>query len=323
MESTSILESVKMKNKQNKKERMKKFLNTLKRQKYLHFMVIPGIIWMIIFNYIPMYGILIAFKNYTVVDTISSAPWVGLANFKEFLTDSNFFNVMKNTLGISILKLLIGFPLPIIFAIMLNELYHSKLKKYVQTISYLPHFFSWVVLGGIMIGWLSESGFANQVLMNFGLIDNPIVFLAKKEYFWTISIASELWKEIGWNAIIYLAAIAGIDPVLYEAAKIDGAGKLAQIWHITIPSIKGTITILFILAVSGILNTNFEQILVLQNPLNIDTSEVIDTFVYKIGLQSMRFSYATAVGLFKSVIAFILLFSANYASKKINDRTLF
>jgi len=293
------------------------------RQKYLHLMVIPGIIWMIIFNYIPMYGIIIAFKNYSIVDTIANAPWVGLSNFKEFLTDDSFIMVMKNTLGISFLKLLIGFPLPIIFAIMLNELFNGKFKKFVQTISYLPHFLSWVVLGGIMINWMSESGLINDLMIKSGLMKEPVSYLAKPEYFWMISIWSDIWKETGWNAIIYLAAIAGINPNLYEAAKIDGAGKLKQIWHITLPSIKGTMTILFILSVSGILNSNFEQMLVLQNALNVNASEVIDTFVYKIGLKSMRFSYSTAVGLFKSVIALILLVSANFVSKKINDRSLF
>lgn len=298
-------------------------LKKLLRQKYLHLMVIPGIIWMIVFNYIPMYGIIIAFKNYSIVDTIMNAPWVGLSNFKEFLTDDSFNLVMKNTLGISFLKLIIGFPLPIIFAIMLNEVYNAKFKKFVQTISYLPHFLSWVVLGGIMINWLSESGLANELMLKSGLLKEPISYLAKPEYFWMISIISDIWKETGWNAIIYLAAIAGINPSLYEAAKIDGAGKLKQIWHITLPSIKGTMTILFILAVSGVLNSNFDQMLVLQNPLNLETSEVIDTFVYKLGLKSGRFSYSTAVGLFKSGIALILLLSANFVSKKFNDKSLF
>lgn len=300
-----------------------KVFTKLLRQKYLHLMVIPGIIWMLIFNYIPMYGIIIAFKNYSIVDTIRNAPWVGLANFKEFLTDDSFVLVMKNTLGISFLKLIIGFPLPIIFAIMLNEVYNARFKKFVQTISYLPHFLSWVVLGGIMINWLSESGLANELMLKSGLMKEPVSYLAKPEYFWMISILSDIWKETGWNAIIYLAAIAGINPSLYEAAKIDGAGKIKQIWHITLPSIKGTMTILFILAVSGVLNSNFEQMLVLQNPLNLNASEVIDTFVYKIGLKSGRFSYSTAVGLFKSGIALILLLSANFVSKKFNDKSLF
>lgn len=300
-----------------------KIFQKLLRQKYLHFMVIPGIIWMIIFNYIPMYGIIIAFKEYSIIGTIADAPWVGLANFKEFLTDDSFMLVMKNTLGISFLKLIIGFPIPIVFAILLNEVYNAKFKKFVQTVSYLPHFFSWVVLGGIMINWLSETGLINELLTKSGLMKEPISYLAREEYFWAITILSDIWKETGWNAIIYLAAIAGINPSLYEAAKIDGAGKLSQIWHITLPSIKGTITILFILAVSGVLNSNFDQMLVLQNPLNANASEVIDTFVYKLGLRSMRFSYSTAVGLFKSVIALILLVSANFVSKKFSDRSLF
>ncbi len=299
------------------------FFQVFKRQKYLQAMVWPGIIWMIIFNFIPMIGIIIAFKDYTIIDTIWSAPWVGLQNFVEFFKDENFPILMKNTLGISLLKLLIGFPLPIIFAILLSELYNEKLKKFTQTISYMPHFLSWVVLGGIMINWLGESGVVNNLITTLGISKQPIGFLSNPKYFWWIAIFSDIWKETGWNAIIYLAAIAGINPTLYEAAKIDGAGKLQQIFHITLPSIKGTITVLFILAVSGILNTNFDQILVLQNPLNLPSSEVIDTFVYKTALRSSRFSYATAVGLFKSVIALILLVSANMMSKKFNDRSLF
>lgn len=299
--------------------RTRKMMN----QRWLYVMVIPGVIWMIIFNYIPMYGIIIAFKNYTVFDTFSSAPWVGLKNFVDFFTDEKFWLVMKNTLGISILKLLWGFPFPIILAIFLNEIYHAKFKKYVQTVSYLPHFFSWVILGGMLITWLSETGIANDILIKLKIVQEPVSFLTEPSMFWQLAIISDIWKELGWNAIIYLAAIAGIDPGLYEAATIDGANKLQKIWNITLPSIKGVITILLVLSISGILNTNFEQMLVLQNPLNISSSEVIDTLVYKIGVQSGRFSYATAVGLFKSVVALILLFSANYATKKLNDRTIF
>ena len=302
-----------------KKNTYLKFIN----QKYLQAMVLPGIIWMIVFNFIPMVGIIIAFKDYTIIDTIWSAPWVGFQNFIDFFKDENFAIVMKNTLGISFLKLLIGFPLPILFAILLSELYNEKLKKFTQTVSYMPHFLSWVVLGGIMINWLGETGVVNGLMMSTGIIKSPIGFLSNPRYFWWIAIFSDIWKETGWNAIIYLAAIAGINPTLYEAAKIDGAGKLQQIFHITLPSIKGTITVLFILAVRGILNTNFDQVLVLQNPLNLFSSEVIDTFVYKMALRSSRFSYATAVGLFKSVIALVLLIGANTMSKKFNDRSLF
>lgn len=293
------------------------------QQRWLYYMVIPGVVWMIIFNFIPMYGIIIAFKDYTIFDTIANAPWVGFKNFIDFFKDDKFWLIMQNTLGISVIKLIIGFPLPIMLAIMLNEIYNQRFKKYVQTISYLPHFFSWVVLAGMLITWLSETGIVNELLLRFNLREKPVPFLTESKYFWTLAIGSDIWKELGWNAIIYLAAISGIDPTLYEAATIDGASKLQKIWHITLPSIKGIITILLILAISGILNTNFEQLLVMQNPLNLERSEVIDTLVYKLGLQSGRFSYAAAVGLFKSIIAMILLLSANYTSKKLNNRAIF
>ncbi len=304
-----------------RKEKFSYLFKTIVSQRWIYFMVLPGVLWMIIFNYIPMYGIIIAFKNYTIFDSIAEAPWVGLKNFIDFFQDDKFLLVMQNTLGISILKLVVGFPLPILLAIMLNELYHQRFKKYVQTVTYLPHFFSWVVLGGMLLTLLSETGVVNEVLQRFDI--GPIQFLTEAKYFWSLTIFSDIWKELGWNAIIYLAAIAGIDPSLYEAATIDGASKLQKIFFITLPSITGIISILLILAISGILTTNFEQILVMQNSLNVSRSEVIDTLVYKVGLQSGRFSYAAAVGLFKSIIAMVLLFSANYTSKKLNNRGIF
>jgi len=278
---------------------------------------------MIIFNYVPMYGIIIAFKKYNIVKPISAAPWVGLKFFREFLADPDFWSAMKNTLGISFFKLLIGFPLPIIFALCLNEITSIRYKKVVQTISYLPHFLSWVILGGIMMTWLSDVGILNHILMGLHLVKAPITYLAEPQYFWPIAIISDIWKELGWSAIIYLAAIAGVDPGMYESATIDGAGRFRKMLSITLPSIKPTISILFILSVSGILNSNFDQILVLSNSLNQSTSSVIDLFVYRIGIQSGRFSYATAVGLTKSVVALILLLTANFASKKLNDTSLF
>ncbi|WP_243156393.1 ABC transporter permease subunit [Clostridium sp. C8-1-8] len=295
----------------------------LKNQKQLQVMAWLGVIWMIIFSYIPMYGLVIAFKKYSIIKPISQAPWVGLQYFKEFLADDNFMNVMKNTVGISLFKLLVCFPLPIIFALLLNELTSIKFKKFVQTISYLPHFLSWVILGGIMMNWLSDVGVLNTILKDLHIIKEPISYLAEPKYFWQIAVVSELWKEIGWSAIIYLAAIAGVDPELYEAATTDGAGRLRKMFSITLPCIKPTIALLFILAVSGLLNANFDQIMVLKNQLNASASDVLDVYVYRMGLQQARFSYATAVGLFKSVIAFILLWSANFASKKLNDTSLF
>ncbi len=301
----------------------KRTLQKIIKQRWLFAMLIPGVVWMIIFNYIPMYGIVIAFKDYTVFDNIFSAPWVGLKNFVEFFNDDKFWLVMRNTLGINAIKLAIGFPLPIALAILINEIRFVRGKKIVQTVSYLPHFFSWVVLGGMIITIFSETGIFNRAVNAMGLADGPVNVLTEARYFWGLFITSDIWKELGWNSIIFLAAIAGIDPALYEAASMDGATKIQKIWHITLPSIKGIITILLVLSISAILNTSVEQFLILQNPLNLEASEVIDTLVYKLGLQAGRFSYAAAVGLFKAIIALILLVSANYASKRFNDRAIF
>jgi len=310
----------------------KPFLQRLREEKYLQLMAWAGLLWMLIFNYAPMYGILAAFKkNYRITESLFSldflfSPWADAGGFQHFIAffrDSEFVSVMTNTLGISLLKLLIGFPLPIIFALFLNELKIVRFKQIVQTISYLPHFLSWVVLGGILTTWLSESGFVNEILIKAGLLKEGVTFLAYPKYFWGIVVISDVWKELGWSAIIYLAAIAGIDQDMYEAAEIDGAGRMRKMWSITLPCIKGTITVLFILAVGGLLNSNFDQIFVLWNTLNSERSTVLDIFTYNTAMRSMRFSYATAIGLFKSVVAFILLFIANQVTKKVNDVSLF
>lgn len=292
-------------------------------QRYLQAMAIPGAIFMIIFSYLPMYGIVIAFKNYKITRTIAEAPWVGLEHFKEFFNTPDFLNILTNTLGISCLKLVIAFPIAIVFAIMVNELAGSRYKRVVQTVSYLPHFVSWVILGGMMITWLGESGIVNEIFMNLGLINEPIVFLADPNKFWTIALVSDMWKETGWSAIIFLAAISGIDPTLYEAATVDGVGRFKKIWYITLPCIAGTIAIMFIMAVSGLLSANFDQMMVLKNSLNVSKSEVIDTYVYYMGIRSGRFSYATAAGLMQSIVAMILLVTANQVSKKLQDHSLF
>lgn len=298
-------------------------LALLWKQRYLQLMVLPGIIWMIIFNYIPMGGIVIAFKNFKITKTISEAPWVGFEHFIEFFSDSAFSNILTNTLGISLLKLCIGFPLPIIFALLLNEIRSVKFKKAVQTISYLPHFISWVVLGGILITWLEKSGMVNDLLIGLGIIKERISFLGEARFFWVLALISDSWKELGWSAIIYLAAISGVDQQMYEAATVDGANKIHKIWYITLPSIAGTISILLVLAVSGMLNSNFDQLFILKNVLNVSRSEVIDTYVYQMGMSAGRFSYATAVGLFKSVIAMILLLIANKTTSKLQGRSLY
>ncbi|MGI5117582.1 ABC transporter permease [Treponema sp. SP13] len=310
----------------------KSFWVRLREEKYLQAMALCGVVWMLIFNYIPMYGILIAFKkNFMITTPLFSkkffeTAWAesfGLQHFINFFHDEEFLNIMANTLSISVLKLLINFPLPIVFALMLNEVRNAWFKKFVQTISYMPHFLSWVVLGGILTTWMGESGLFNEILIKIGIMKEGIAYLAYPKYFWPIVIFSDLWKELGWNAIIYLAAISAIDQEMYEAAKIDGAGHMRQIWSITLPSIAPTITILFILQVGSLLNSNFDQMLVLWNPLNAPRSNVIDIYVYSTAMRSMRYAYASAIGLFKSVIAFILLFGANQVTKKLNDTSLF
>jgi len=302
------------------------FKNTMRKwwgQKYLQFMVLPGIIWMFVFNYIPMGGIVIAFKKYKITKPISEAPWVALKYFKEFFNDSNFGDVLTNTLGISILKLLIGFPLPILFALLVNEIRGIKFKKISQTLSYLPHFLSWVVLGGILTTWLAKDGVINDFLVAINILKEPISFLGGPQYFWGLALISDSWKELGWAAIIYLAAIAGVDQQLYEAATVDGATKIQKIIYITLPSITGTIAIMLILQVSTLLNTNFDQMMILKNQINVSRSQVIDTYVYQVGMQMGKYSYATAVNLFRSVIALFLLLISNKTCKKLLGRSLY
>lgn len=305
------------------KEKNKLLWKRIKQQKYLLLMVLPGMIWLLVFCYLPMYGCQIAFQNYRITDALGTSEWAGLKWFSKFFQDPSFFQVMKNTLGISLLKLVFGFTAPIVFALMLNEIRNMKFKRVVQTLSYLPHFLSWVILGGIMITWLSDTGVINKVLIAMGFLEDGVSFLAKPQYFWGISVISEIWKELGWGAIIYLAAISGIDPSLYEAAEIDGANRLQRLWYITLPEISGTIAILFILQVGGIMGSNFDQIFVLRNALNDSASNVIDIFVYKIGIGNGSYSYATAIGLFRSVISLLLLLIANKVTAKLEGSSLF
>lgn len=310
---------IKSRNKNHSKTRV-----SLRSQLELQSMVIPAIIFVIIFCYIPMYGNIIAFQEFNLAKGFFGSPWVGLKYFKEFFTDLNFPLVLKNTLGINLLGLLVGFPAPIIFALLLNEVRNTHFKKIVQTVSYLPHFVSWAVFGGFIINVLSPTnGIVNLLAVNLGLIKQPINFIGQAESFWTIMIVAGLIKGLGWGSIIYIAAISGVSPSLYESATIDGAGRFQKMRYITVPSIATTISIMLIFAVSGVLNSGYEQYLVLQNGLNLDASEVIDTYVYKIGISQMRYSYATAVGLSKSFVAIILLVTANWLSKKISENSLF
>lgn len=285
-------------------------------------MVIPGVIFMIIFCFMPIYGLSIAFKNYTVIDTLDSAKWVRFDNFLIAFRDKLFWKSVGNTLGISFLKLLIGFTTPIILSVMIYEVKDGLFKRVIQTISYLPHFLSWIVLGGMMISWLSTSGMFNEILMSLGWIHEPKNILLDADKYWFIAVLSDVWKEAGWGTILYLAAMAGIDNTYYEAAKIDGASRIKQITHITLPLLKTIISLNFILTVSGLLKSNLDQTLVLMNSQNRSKAEVIDSYVYRMGITQGDFSYAAAVGLGVSIVSVILLVAANILTTKINEESV-
>ncbi|MDF2922672.1 MAG: binding-protein-dependent transport system inner rane component [Paenibacillaceae bacterium] len=284
----------------------------------LYLIMVPGILYFLIYKYLPMAGIVIAFQDYGVFSGIRGSEWVGLSHFKAMFTDSEFYEIFRNTLVISLYKLIWGFPGPIILAIMLNEIKNVFFKRSVQTLIYLPHFLSWVIIGGVLINLLSPAtGIVNEVLQWLGF--KPVFFLADPDWFRSILVVSDLWKEVGWGAIVYLAAIAGIDPQLYEAAIMDGAGKWKQITHITFPSLLSTIVIMLLLRLGSILDVGFEQIFVLYSPLVYDVADVIQTYVYRMGITQAEFSFTTAVGLFESVIGLVLVISANKAVKKIGQ----
>lgn len=285
----------------------------------LQSMIWPGVIFMIIFNFIPMYGIIIAFKHYTVMDTMQTAPWVGLENFRIIMEDRFFWDAVVNTLAISFMKLAIGFFIPVILAILIYELKDGLFKKLVQTISYMPHFLSWVVLGGMIISWLSSNGLLNTILNGLGFNIQQQNYLLNTEAYWWIAVLSDIWKSAGWGTILYLATMAKIPSSHYEAAEIDGASRLQQIVHITLPMLKGIISLNLILTISGLFGSNLDQTLVLMNPQNRANAEVINSYVYRMGIAQGDFSYATAVGLGVSVISVFLLVLSNKMTKKLND----
>lgn len=297
----------------------KSFWFRLVRQLDLQLMVIPAMILILIFSYLPMYGVLMAFQDYDIFQGFLHSPWVGFKHFQMFFEAPEFWTVMRNTFVISSLRLLIGFPAPILLALILNEVVHMRFKRVIQTVSYLPHFLSWVIVSGFVASMLAtDNGSLNMLLQKLHLVNEPVNFLSIPEYFWAILIGTGVWKEIGFSAIVYLAAIAGINPEIYEAASIDGASRLKKMWYITLPGISGVITIFMILAVGDILSAGFEDILLLaKNPVLQDVSDVIDTYVYRVGIRNSLFSYAAAVGLFKSVISVILLTAANMVARKL------
>ncbi len=284
----------------------------------LQMMVIPGLLFIFVFSYIPMYGVLMAFQDYNIFLGMSGSEWVGFKHFQAFFNDPKFTEVMRNTIVLSLLKFFIGFPAPIILALMLNEVRNMMFKRTVQTITYLPHFLSWVIVAGFAMSILStDNGSLNIVLEKLNLIENPINFLSIPEYFWTIIVTTNVWKSIGFASIVYLAAIAGVDQQMYEAAAIDGASRFKQMFLITIPSILPIIMIFMILEIGNLLNAGFEDLLLLgSNPILRSVSDVLDTYVYRVGINNSLYSYATAIGLFKAVISVGLLTMANYFARR-------
>ncbi len=292
------------------------------KHKYLYLMLLPAIIYYIVFHYVPMAGVSLAFKKFNPMQGIWASKWIGFDYFQQLFSLNKFYQVLWNTLSISFTRLIWGFPFPIIIALMLNELRGNKLKRGIQTAIYIPHFISWVVLGGMLTNLLSaDSGVVNGLIQALG--GSPIGFLTDEKYFVPTMVVSMIWKTFGWNTILYLAALTSVDPQLYEAAVVDGAGRWKQLLHITLPSIMSTIVVVLIMRIGSLMQAGFEQIFVLYHPGVYRSADIIDTYVYRIGLTEGKFELATAVGLFKSIINFVLIVLANRFARKFGEEGVY
>ncbi len=297
-----------------------KVARDIRANKYIYIMLLPVVAYYLIFHYAPMYGVIIAFEDFAPLKGILHSRWIGLANFRDFFGSYYFLRILKNTLLISGYSLVFGFPAPILMALLLNEIRGRRFKNIIQTATYLPHFISMVVLCGMIVDFTATSGVITDLVARLGGPDKNL--LMQPSLFRTIYVGSGIWQQLGWNSIIYLAALAGIDPQLYESATMDGAGRFRQVLHITLPGITPTIVILLILAMGQIMNVGFEKIILLYNPATYETGDVISSFVYRKGLLEFNFSYSTAVGLFNSMINCFLLVLANTISRKVNETSL-
>ncbi|MDF2923729.1 MAG: protein lplB [Paenibacillaceae bacterium] len=287
----------------------------------LYVLLVPGLLYLFLFKYVPMYGLVISFQDYNIFKGVTGSEWVGLRHFRMLFQSAEFWQVFRNTMFISVYKLVFLFPIPVLVAVLLNEIRHLKFKKTVQTIIYLPHFLSWVIISSIFVVILSPSeGIVNQIIAALG--GKPVPFMVSNEWFRSILVTTQGWKEIGWSAIIYIAAITGIDQDIYEAARIDGAGRIKQMLHITLPGIAPTIVLLLILRIGHILSAGTEQILLMYNPSVYESSDVIGTFIYRMGIGKMDYSFSTAVGLFESVVGFLLIMLGNGLSRKLMNRSI-
>lgn len=304
-----------------KSGKLDRFMKTLKKNGELYLLISPVIAYFIIFEYLPMYGVQIAFKDFIATKGIWGSPWVGLKHFEQFFESYYFWRIIGNTLGIGVYQLLVGFPAPILLALMLHEAGSKRFQRFVQTVTYAPHFLSVVVLVGVVFLFLSpQSGMVNVVVKAFG--GEPISFMTEPGWFKSVYVLSGVWQQMGWGSILYLAALAGIDPQLHEAARVDGASRLQRIWHINLPGIMPTIVIMLILSIGSILGVGFEKVFLMQNPLNMESSDVIATSVYRRGIIDAQYSFSSAVGLFNSVVNFVLLITVNAIARKMNETSL-
>lgn len=307
--------------KEQAKWRQRRTIRTWTKNWELYLLFLPVMVYFVIFHYIPMYGVQIAFKDFIANKGILESPWVGFKHFERFFDSFYFWRIIENTLGIGVYELIVGFPIPIILALMINELRTGKFRKFVQTITYMPHFLSIIVMVGMVMMFLSPvSGLVNGVIASFG--GEPISFMTEPGWFKSIYVWSGVWQTMGWSSIIYIAALAGIDPQLHEAARVDGASRLQRIWHINIPGIAPTIIVLLILNMGSILGVGFEKVFLMQNNLNMESSDVISTNVYRSGILGAQYSFSAAVGLFNSIVNFIMLITVNRIARKVSSSSL-
>jgi putative aldouronate transport system permease protein len=292
------------------------------QHKWLYFMVLPGLIYFIMFKYVPMGGLVIAFKDYSPFKGIWASSWVGFDNFKKFFSNSDFLKLLTNTLGISILQLIFYFPAPIILSLFLNEVRHNGYKRVVQTLVYIPHFVSWVIVASLTYQLFNVTDGVFNVIYK-AITGSTFDILSKSSTFWGLIVGQDIWRETGYGTIIFLAALAGVDQELYEAARVDGAGRWRLMWHITLPAIRGTIVMMLIMRVGGILNTGYEQIFLMRNDLNLARSEVFDTYIYTKGIKQGMYSFSSAVGMFKSVVGMILVLTSDRVAKALGESGLY
>jgi putative aldouronate transport system permease protein len=285
-------------------------------------MILPGVLYFLIFKYIPMFGLVISFQDYLPYKGIMGSEWVGVKHFSRLFSEPEFWNIFKNTVVVFVVNVTFYFPIPIILSLMLNEVGNAFFKRFVQTLVYIPHFLSWVIIVSIsFVMFTMDGGIINEMLTYFGF--QPVNFLMSSGWFYPMYVLQVIWREAGWGTIVYLAAMAAVDPGLYEAARMDGATRLRQIWHITLPGIRTVIVVMLILKVGSVLDTSFEHIFLLLNSMNKDVAEILDTYVYTAGLKQGQYSFSTAVGLFKSVVSFILVMGSNWLAKKAGEEGVY